>query len=278
MNVQFLRTHSKLLVCGIIIGGTMIIPGVSGGSMAMILGIYHTLITAISALSRAPRKHAVTLGVLGVGSLLGVVLLAKPLELVLNHYPMVTMYFFMGAVGGGVPTIVEKTGAKHFSWRYLGYVLLGALCVLGLDALPISGALAGTDGLAAFGAMMLAGFIAAATMLLPGISGSYMLLLLGLYGNMIDAILNLQWSFLIPLGLGMTIGLLVAARGLERALARYPGVTHLVILGFILGSLVGIFPGLPTGVNLILCPLALVGGGLAIWKLGKMGKSQESSS
>lgn len=274
MNIRFLRTHSKMLVSGIIIGGTMIVPGVSGGSMAMILGIYNTLITAISSFRKEPRKHALTLGVLGIGSLLGVLLLAKPLELLLQHYPVITMYFFMGAVAGGVPTIVEKTGAKRFSFRYLGYVLLGALCVLGIDALPISSLLSGADGIAAFGAMVLAGFIAAATMLLPGISGSYMLLLLGLYGSMIDAILNLQWSFLIPLALGMTMGLLVAARGLERALARYPGVTHLVILGFILGSLVGIFPGLPTGVDTILCPLALVVGGFAIWQLGKVGKTK----
>ncbi len=272
MKLDFLRRHSKMLVSGIIIGGTMIVPGVSGGSMAMILGIYNSLISAISSFTKEPKKHITTLGVLGVGCLLGVVILAFPLKILLQNHHAVMMYLFMGAVGGGIPTIVEKTGAKSFSWRYLGYVLLGALCVLGIDLLPISSALSGADGVAAVGAMILAGFIAAATMLLPGISGSYMLLLLGLYADTINAILSFKLSFLIPLGIGMVVGLLVAARGLERALARYPGVTHLIILGFILGSLVGIFPGIPTGMDWIYCPLALVGGGFAILKLGKLGQ------
>ncbi len=269
MNFRGIKGQSRMLGCGIIIGGTMIVPGVSGGSMAMILGIYDTLITAISSFQKEPRKHAITLATLGVGSVLGVLLLAMPLKILLQHYPVLMMYFFMGAVAGGVPTIVKKTGAKHFSLRYLGYVLLGVLCVLGLGAIPISTALGETQGVTAFGAMMLAGFIAAATMLLPGISGSYMLLMLGLYSDMIGAIMNFELGFLIPLAVGMLIGLLVAARGLERALARYPGVTHLIILGFILGSLVEIFPGLPTGLGWLLCPLALVLGGFAIYAMGR---------
>lgn len=274
MSKGYLKRHGGLLVSGVAIGGTMIVPGVSGGSMAMILGVYDTLITAISSFRRQPQKHATTLGILGVGGLLGVLLLAMPLEWLLMRYPVMMMYFFMGAVGGGVPTIVEKTGVKKFSWRYLGYVLIGLLCVLGLGKLPISAVLGETEGVIAVGAMMLAGFIAAATMLLPGISGSYMLLMLGLYGRMISAIKNVELGFLIPLLLGMLLGLLVAARALEQALARYPGVTHLIILGFILGSLVEIFPGLPTGMDWLFCPLALLAGGWTIYKMGKIGWSE----
>lgn len=269
MKNNILTQYGRTIAQGMIVGGTMIIPGVSGGSMAVILGIYDRLIRAISSFRKDILGNVKFLMVFGLGSVLGVLLLAKPLEYLLQYYPMLIMYFFLGGVAGGVPAVVEKTGAEKFSWRYVAYVSLGFFIVLGLGALPFNDLLGDAQGNGAIFAMILAGAIASSAMLLPGISGSYMLLMLGLYDDMISAINNRQIAFLLPLALGMALGLLVAARLLEKAMKRYPGVTYLIILGFILGSLVEIFPGIPSGINWVLCPLAVVGGGVVIYGLGR---------
>lgn len=252
----------------------MLIPGVSGGSMAIILGVYDKIIHGIGSFSKDKRKHSLFFLVFGLGALLGIFLLAKPLEYLLAIYPTAIMYFFMGAVAGGVPTIVEKTGAERFSWRYIAYVTFGVCVVRLIGVLPISGLLANTSGVAEMFVMMLAGFIAAFALLLPGISGSYILLMLGIYDDMIGAIIAVEVGFLLPLLMGMGLGVILTARLLERAMKRYPGVTYLIILGFILGSLVEIFPGLPSGNQILLCPLVFVLGGVSIFWMGKQGNSE----
>lgn len=269
MKNNIFTQYGRTVAHGMMIGGTMIIPGVSGGSMAVILGIYDRLIHAISSFQKDIRGNVKFLLVFGLGSLLGVLLLAKPLEYLLQYYPTLIMYFFLGGVAGGVPAVVEKTGAEKFSWRYVAYVSLGLAIVLGLGALPFNDLLGDTQGNGSILAMVLAGAIASSAMLLPGISGSYMLLMLGLYDEMISAITNFEVAFLLPLAVGMALGLLLAARLLEKAMKRYPGVTYLIILGFILGSMVEIFPGIPSGLNLVLCPLAFIGGGASIYWMGR---------
>lgn len=271
MNRTKLFPHLRTVLQGMAVGGTMVIPGVSGGSMAIILGIYDKIIHGIGSFYRDKKANTIFFGLLGLGSLLGILLLAKPLEFLLDYYPMAIMYFFMGAVAGSIPSISVKAGAEQFSWRYPFYVALGVAVVQAIGAIPISGLLAEATGLAEMFVMMLAGFIAAFALLLPGISGSYILLMLGIYDDMISAILNFEIAFLLPLLLGMGLGVVVTAKLLEKAMKRYPGVTYLIILGFILGSLVEIFPGIPTGGDLIICPLVFLLGGLGIYWMGRQG-------
>ncbi len=271
MNRTTIFTQLRTVLQGMAVGGTMVIPGVSGGSMAIILGIYDKIIHGIGSFQTNIRKNSLFFGLLGLGALLGILLLAKPLEFLLEFYPMAIMYFFMGAVAGSIPSISVKAGAEKFSWRYPFYVTLGVAVVQIIGALPISGLLADATGVAEIFVMMLAGFIAAFALLLPGISGSYILLMLGIYDDMIAAILNFEIAFLLPLLMGMGLGVVLTAKLLEKAMKRYPGVTYLIILGFILGSLVEIFPGVPAGANLIVCPLVFLLGGLGIYWMGRQG-------
>ncbi len=269
MRRKQLLGYIQTVLQGMAVGGTMVIPGVSGGSMAIILGIYDKIIHGIGSFMKDKQKNITFFGLLGLGALLGIVLLAKPLEYLLAVYPVAIMYFFMGAEAGSIPSIAIKAGAEKFSWRYPVYVLLGVAVVRLIGAVPISGLLDNASGLAEIFVMLLAGFIAAFALLLPGISGSYILLMLGIYDDMISARLNFQITFLLPLLLGMALGVVVTARMLEKAMKRYPGVTYLIILGFILGSLVEIFPGIPTGTNLIVAPLIFLVGAAGIYWMGK---------
>lgn len=106
---------------GMIVGGTMLVPGVSGGSMAMILGIYDQLIMAVSSFRRAPGRNFRFLLMFSLGGGLGMLLFARPLLQLIEAYPMEMLYFFLGAVAGGVPLIYSqaRTQALPGGCRYM---------------------------------------------------------------------------------------------------------------------------------------------------------------
>ena len=101
--------HLIIALKGLFVGGTMLVPGVSGGSMAMILGIYHELIASISSFLKHKKESLLFLGVFVVGALVGMALFARPLEALIERFPMPTLYFFIGAVVGGVPLRLADT-------------------------------------------------------------------------------------------------------------------------------------------------------------------------
>lgn len=289
----------QILVKALAVGGTMTVPGASGGTMAMILGIYEDLIDAVGSLpgllaeclrlgDRSPaagnrhtaasqpvpvmRRLAALLSFLAlfcVGALAGMALLARGVLALLERYPVVVSYFFLGAVAGGIPLICRQAGIKKITWQALLGPLTGLFIVYGLAALPEGLFSAGlSDRAAATGAsclpqflfQFLGGCILAIALILPGISVSQMLLMLGLYEPVMEAVSQLRFATLVPLGLGAILCTLLITRLLGDALKRRPQPTYLLILGFVLGSLGELYPGLPTGWDLLFAPLAAATG------------------
>lgn len=294
-----------ILAKAMVVGGTMTVPGASGGTMAMILGIYEDLIETVGRLPGllancvfsadrplgAGKRHAMEkmdslrsenkpalksiweslrfLALFCVGALAGMALLAKGVLSLLEHYPVVVSYFFLGAVAGGIPLICRQAKVKKMTWQVLFWPLAGLFIVYGLTALPeglftagLSGSGASPDAfsLRQFLFPFLGGCILAVALILPGISVSQMLLMLGLYEPVMTAVSQLHFISLIPLGLGAVLCTLVVTRLLGNAMERHPQPTYLLILGFVLGSLGELYPGLPTGWNLLFAPLAAVAG------------------
>lgn len=278
----------------VIVGGTMTVPGASGGTMAMILGIYEDLIESVGSLpgllaeclyskdcspaAREPRTVAQSaagrsclcfLALFCVGALAGMALLAKGVLSLLERYPMIVSYFFLGAVAGGIPLICRQANIKKITWQALLWPLTGLFIVYGLAALPeglfaagFSGnaAAAGISSLPQYLFQFLGGCILAIALILPGISVSQMLLMLGLYESVMTAVSGLHFVSLIPLGLGAVLCTLLVTRLLGNAMERHPQPTYLLILGFVLGSLGELYPGLPTGWDMLFAPLAAVAG------------------
>lgn len=241
-------------VCGLVIGATMMVPGVSGGSMAMILGIYDRLIGAVSSFRKELRKNLFFLLSFAVGGAMGMFLFSAPLSWMLERFPMQTRYFFLGAVFGGVPLICKKAGGKIMEGSSLTYVMTGILLVFLLALLPAEPG-SGMKG-ASFGyqaMLILMGVPIASALVLPGISVSHFLLLLGLYDKLIAAIRSLDISFLAPLGLGALLGVILITKLLEYVLKKYPKPSYLIILGFVLGSVMELFPGFPVLSELFSC-------------------------
>lgn len=246
---------------GVVIGGTMLVPGVSGGSMAMLLGIYDRLISSVSSFFKDIKKNFIFLFFFVVGAGAGMLIFAKPLLALIEDYNKPMMYFFTGAVAGGIPMIYRHAKAREISWKSAIYILIGFAVVMIFAFLPedIFTGSANSTKTNMF-MQLLSGFIAAVALVLPGISVSYMLLLMGMYDKTMVAISELDILFLLPMVIGLMAGIILITKFLEKVMNNYPEPTYLIILGFVIGSIVQVFPGLPDDFDWIFCSvLAIVG-------------------
>jgi len=257
---------------GFFIGGTMMVPGVSGGSMAMILGIYNRLIESIANFRKSPAKNIVFLIKFCIGAVLGIALFSKfIITPLLDLFPLQVSYFFLGSVAGGVPMIYKTAGVRKFSLNAIIYPVIGIIFVLLIAIIP--------EGIFTPGATLtlgnillqiFGGIIIAIGLILPGISVSQLLLMLGLYGSIISAMDTFNVLPFLPLAFGVIIGSLLSAKIMDKAMQKYPEATYLIVFGFLLGSLPELFPGLPTGINIPICILTFAVGFCFIFFLQKL--------
>lgn len=241
---------------GVVIGVANIIPGVSGGTMMVSMGVYDTVIGCINTLFKDFKRCVRVLWpyVLGMG--LGIVGLAKLLTFLLGAYPLQTNLAFIGLIFGGLPAILHRTkDEKKGLAGAVAFVAAFALVIV----LQILGEGNGQDAaltlsLGQLIILFIMGVIASATMVIPGVSGSMMLMLLGYYNpivgtvsRMVDALLAFNMGeilaccgVLVPFGLGVVLGIFAIAKLIEVLLRRYPGPTYCAILGLVAASPVAI--------------------------------------
>ena len=242
----------SVMLKGLCVGSTMMVPGVSGGSMAMLLGIYDRLIYSVNSIRSV--KSLLLLGTFSAGGFIGILLFSQPLLSLLDRYPMQMLYFFMGAVGGGIPLMLKKAEVRQLSIPVLVWPALGMLLVWTLSVLPEAPVQTGLSmGVKETVFLLMTGIAAAVALILPGISVSYLLLVFGVYDGMILALHGFHLPVLVPFGAGVLLGIFLSTRTLEHAMKNYPRPTYLIIFGFILASLVEIFPGVPEANQMLLC-------------------------
>lgn len=244
-----------LVIKGFFIGIANVIPGVSGGTIALILGIYEDLISSINNFFKDVKKHIKFLLPLGIGMILSVLTMSKAIGVAYEKAPVPTFMFFVGLVIGGIPLIKSKIDKKKKK-NNINYVIgvLTFLLVVFLASYKLIFDLDFQINLASvnmfgFVLLFLVGMITSATMVIPGISGSLVLMILGYYYpiiNMIRNLLsdsnNLVHNFLVlgVFGVGLLVGIVLIAKLIERLLERYKNKTYFGILGFIYGSIVAI--------------------------------------
>ncbi len=264
-RIFIMKSNILVSLKGMLVGGTMLVPGVSGGSMAMILGIYRDLVHAIGSFTKQKKHNFIFLFLFCIGSVIGMVTFAKPLLKALETYPMPMSYFFMGAVAGGVPLIVKEANQEKTNGNSIGWLLLGVLIVSIFALLP-TGLIQAQKGWMGIFVLIIAGFISAIALILPGISVSYMFLLLGIYDSTMEAIGAMNLIYLMPLVLGVLVGIILTTRILEYAMERYRRQTYFTILGFVLASVAELFPGIPDmGQWLVCIPMLILGYVIIQW-------------
>lgn len=256
---------------GLIVGASMLVPGVSGGTMALILGIYKDLIHAVNHFFKDFKKSFWLLLQFGAGAVLGFLLFARLLDYALTRFHLPMMYFFIGAILGGIPLLFRQSGVREGGpkgWTGgLLAALLGAALVLSLGFIPESTAVFGGDfSLKAILLQLVTGIVIAVALVLPGISTSHMLLILGMYSATLSALEHPfeNLAFLGSLAVSTLVGVFLTTNLLEKAMTRFPQITYCAIIGFVAGSVIDVFPGLPAGWEIPVCLVTLVLGYLAV--------------
>lgn len=261
--------YLKNILKGLLITVSTLVPGVSGGTMAIVLGIYDDLIHSISSFFEDWKKHASLLIQLAIGAGIGVLLFSPLIEKALVKIPDIMSFFFIGVICGGIPILYKRATKTDKNKANLIFLLIGLVIALFMSKPASVSTLATSGGSAGFIFLFIAGFIIAVALILPGISGSFMLLILGLYDITLNAINTFNITYLIPIGLGAVIGTLATTKAIEKLLQKYPGKTYMLILGFVAGSVPAVFKGFPGGMTLIFSLLATVLGFVLIYLMGK---------
>lgn len=258
---------------GIAIGGTMMVPGVSGGTMALILGIYDDIIHSISTLFSSFKKNVKFLSIIGIGSIIGLITIGMLVNISIENFRFPTMFLFLGVVLGGFPVLFKEANKdikKKTDWLFFA---IGIIIILTLILLEnnINSSLFDIDHLSKgmFIYLIIAGIIISVALILPGISTSFLLLTLGLFDPTIEALKTVNLNFLIPLIIGILLGIILTTRILESLLDNHPRQTYLMIIGFVTASIVEVFPGIPLGFNLILSIITFISGYLLIKYISK---------
>ena len=246
----------KDILRGMIIGLANIIPGVSGGTMMVSMGIYDKLIYCINHLFRELKNNILFLVPIFCGMGIAIIGSAFGIDYLFEAFPIQTNLFFIGLILGSFPAIYSKVKYEPMKMGYMFSFLIFISIVVGMALMnDVKGGdiILGT-GIADMIKLFLVGILAAATMVIPGVSGSMMLLLLGYYNPILDYIKQftvsvLEWNMeeivgcmliLVPFGVGVVIGVFAIAKLIEIILAKFPLYAYWAILGLILASPIAI--------------------------------------
>lgn len=245
-----MKENILTMLKGFVLGIANIIPGVSGGTLAITLGIYEKLIETISHLKNRFKENFkfILFLVLGVG--ISLLVCSNIVSFCLEKYPFATILFFIGIILGGVPNLFNKV-KNTFKVSNLMIFLITFSIVMLMTFLSVKDKNVSLESLNLIKIVILffSGFIASASMLLPGISGSFVLMLIGFYEPIINSIKdltrfnNLTHNIIIlsSMGIGIIVGIIVAAKLIEWLLKKYEIPTYYGILGFVIASIISIF-------------------------------------
>lgn len=254
--MEFIKNFFK----GIIISISQIVPGVSGGTIAMILGVYDKILHAINNILNDFKNQYKILLQIFLGAIVGIFLFSNIVKMLFENYPIQVGYLFIGVILGGAPLMFKKATVKGFDKKNIVFLLIGIIVVLMMGSPSNDSSSIITElTLLRFVWLFLGGIVVAIALILPGISGSFMLYILGLYNTTLTAVSDLNVLILIPIALGGVIGTLLTARIIEKLLIKYPEQTYILIFGFILGSVFAVFPGYSLYESIIGIILGIIG-------------------
>jgi putative membrane protein len=249
MSGNIFSRYFKLFLKGAGMGAANVVPGVSGGTIALMTGIYEELIDSLNTLMSVYAWkmlfggrirefwryiHGNFIIILMIGVLASIVSLAKLTTFLLSGHPVQIWAFFFGLILAS--SVIMFAGVKNWRVRDVIYAVVGA--VLGVVVCTLSPTSTPDDMWFIF----ICGAIAMCTMILPGISGSFILLVLGKYDYIMNAISDVNIPVLSIFVIGAIVGILAFSKFLHWLLKRYERPTMLVLVGFVAGSLIKVWP------------------------------------
>lgn len=238
---------------GMVVGLSNVIPGVSGGTMMVSMGIYDKLIMLLTHFVKKFKEAIALVVPLGIGMVLAIAIFSKIFsEILFPKFPLQTNLFFIGLIIGGLPIIYKKVKGNTITFSSILAFAIFFVLVVGFALLG-----EGVDKTAAVSInfvtiikLFLAGVVAAATMVIPGISGSMVMMLLGYYNTIIDTINGLLnalaardvtgilacCAVLIPFGIGVVVGIVAVAKLIDYIFRKFSQIAYWAIIGLIVAS------------------------------------------
>ena len=242
-----------LFIKGVVLGVAFVIPGVSGGTLAVLMGIYEELIEAASNFYKSIanfKKYFMYLLPIGLGVVFSVAVFAKLIKFGLDKAPIITILIFLGMIIGGIHALVRNVKGTKINLKDMTLMLVGLIIVISMLIFHKSNSNVVLTNMSITGyiTLLLVGAIAAVTMVVPGISGSFTLMLIGYYEpilNLVNDITsfknlgpNLILIFIFMLG--VFIGIIFISKIIEWCLKHYKRETYYAIIGFVLSSIISV--------------------------------------
>lgn len=247
MNRTF-KDYFTLAIKGIGMGAADVVPGVSGGTIAFITGIYEELIDSIKSINinaikliftgkfaefwKAINGSFLISVFIGIG--ISIFSLAKGLEFLLNHYPILVWSFFFGLIVASAIYVARSIEKWDFRTVVAG--------ILGIAVAYIITVISPAEANTSYWFIFFSGSIAICAMILPGISGSFILVLLGMYKFILEAVGNMEIAVILTFMVGAAVGIIAFSNVLSWLLKKYHNLTIAVLAGFMVGSLNKVWP------------------------------------
>ena len=225
---------------GMFIGSGFILPGVSGGALAAIFGMYERIIRILANITKDFKNNFLFFLPVGLGGLLGIVILSFGVSFLLGNFETIILWFFVGCIVGTAPSLWKEAGKEGRSEKDLGIFFLSFIVgfiVLFIGNQQFNGAVAPS-----FFSWFIAGSLIALGVLVPGLSPSNFIVYMGLYTAMADGFKSLDLSVLIPIAIGGLVTIIVLSKLIEAIFKRYYSYFFHFIVGIVIASTIMIIP------------------------------------
>ena len=254
------------LLYGTLIGVGAITPGVSSGVICVILGIYEKLLNSVLNIFKSFKENIKFLFPIGIGLIIGMIIFGNILNYLLYAYPMQVCFTFIGLILGSVPQLLKEIQKKgKFKFEYTWYMFVTMTIGVGMvileNRININ---SGTEF--SFWYLVFAGMCMSIGVIVPGVSSTVILMLIGVYSAYLTSIAGLYLPILIPIGIGLIIGCLICMKIIKYLLDNFYIQTFFSIIGFTVGSVFVLYPGITFDLRGLISILCFLLG----WNISKM--------
>lgn len=232
----------KNFLIGIIAGIGNITPGISGSALLIIFNVYDKCLYAISNVFKNFKKYFLYLLPIGLGIILGTYLFSNIINYFITNYENITRIVFAFFIIGTIPSLINKVDKKSFNIKSLiPFIITFILGILLLLLKPNNNIIIDTSFKSSM-ILLLSGILLACSTIIPGISSTILLNIIGVYKTYLLAIKNLNIAILIPIGIGLLVGIFILSKVINYLLKKYYNYTFFAILGFVISTIPTILP------------------------------------
>ena len=236
------------------------------GVFCVAFGLYERLIDACLHFFKDIKKNTAFLLPIILGALASIFVFSKFLQIAFNNFYIVTSYAFIGLILGSLPIVFKQANVKKITFSHIMCLILSFVFSIYLIVLEKNAVYSLSSFSNSY--LILAGFLMSAGIVIPGVSKTVILMMLGVYSSYLAAISSLNFSILIPLGIGLILGSVIFMFIINFLFSHFKSYTYFLILGFVLGSVLVIFPGFSLSFENI---LGILVAGICFWITYKLG-------